>query len=116
MSPKKSAPAASPQVVAAYEKLVATIPGITYRGAALKYTSLNGHMFSMLTAAGFVSLRLPTGDRETFLKKYKTELTRQYGIVQKEYVRVPDALLRKTAQLKPWFAKSHQYVASLKPK
>jgi hypothetical protein len=112
----KPTPNASAETLALYEKLVASIKGITYRGAALKYTSLNGHMFSMLTAAGFVSLRLPDGDRETFLKKYKTELTRQYGIVQKEYVKVPDALLKKTAQLKPWFSKSHKYVASLKPK
>jgi len=112
----KPKPQAPPEVVALYEKLVASIKGITYRGAALKYTSLNGHMFSMLTAAGFVSLRLPEGVREAFLKKYKTELTRQYGIVQKEYVKVPNALLKKTAELKPWFVKSHKYVASLKPK
>ena len=39
-----------------------------------------------------------------------------YGIIQKEYVSVPDALLDDTERLAPWFAMSHDYVAGLKPK
>ena len=40
----------------------------------------------------------------------------QYGIVQKEYAVVPDSLLKKTAELKPYFDKSYEYADSLKPK
>ena len=43
-------------------------------------------------------------------------LSVQYGIVQKEYVEVPDALLGKTAELKKYFAVSYDYVSGLKPK
>ena len=99
-----------------YEKLVATIPGVPRKGAAVPYTSVNGHMFSYLSKRGTLSLRLPEQTREEFLKKYKTTLTKQYGIVQKEYVEVPDALLKKTSELKKYFALSFSYVSSLKPK
>jgi hypothetical protein len=102
--------------LALYEKLVATIPGVTRKGATVPYTSLNGHMFSYLTKEGTVALRLPTEEREAFLKKYKTTLCKAYGVVQKEYVAVPDALLRKPSELKKFFAVSHRYVGSLKPK
>jgi len=39
-----------------------------------------------------------------------------YGIVQKEYVTVPDALLAKTNELKKYLDVSYEYVKSLKPK
>jgi hypothetical protein len=73
-----------------YEKLVATNPNIERKGATVPYTSLNGHMFSYLSKEGKLALRLPAGEREAFLKKYKTKLCEAYGIVQKEYVVVPD--------------------------
>ncbi len=99
-----------------YEKLVATNPKVERKGATVPYTSLNGHMFSYLAKSGALALRLPEGVRETFLKKYKTTLCREYGVVQKEYAMVPDELLRKTKTLKTYFDASYAYVASLKPK
>jgi hypothetical protein len=99
-----------------YEKLVATIPGVERKGAAMPYTSLNGHMFSFLTGAGKLALRLPSEARAAFLKKYKTTLCEQHGVVLEEYVVVPDALLTRTRELKKFFDLSHTYVASLKPK
>src|SRR5689334_10498944 len=99
-----------------YEKLVATLPGVPRKGATVPYTSENGHMFSYLSKTGKLSLRLPQEAREAFLTKYKTTLSQQYGVVQKEYVEVPDALLKKTSELKKSFAVSYAYVSSLKPK
>lgn len=54
--------------------------------------------------------------REAFLVKYKTRLSEQHGVVQKEYVEVPDVLLKKPSELKTYFAQSLAYVESLKPK
>jgi hypothetical protein len=102
--------------LALYEKLIATFPGIERKGATMPYTSLNGHMFSYLGKTGTLALRLPEAARDAFLARYQTTLCKQYGIVQKEYVEVPDALLQKTAELKKHFAESVKYVASLKPK
>src|SRR5262244_1894292 len=95
-----------------YEKLVATLPDVSRKGATVPYTSVNGHMFSYLSKTGTLALRLPAEARDAFLKKYKTTLCEQYGVVQKEYVEVPDALLKKTSELKEYFALSFAYVSS----
>jgi TfoX/Sxy family transcriptional regulator of competence genes len=102
--------------LALYEKLVATNPKVERKGATMPYTSLNGHMFSLLTKEGWLALRLPSEAREAFLKKYQTKLCVQYGTVMKEYVEVPDALLKKTQELRKYFDQSYAYVGSLKPK
>lgn len=109
-------PAAPPDKVDLYDKLIKTHPRIERQGASIPYTSLNGHMFSYLSASGSLALRLPEDAREAFLKKYKTTLSKAYGVVQKEYVTVPDALLKKTAELKPYLVLSYDYVTTLKPK
>jgi hypothetical protein len=99
-----------------YEKLVATIPEIEHKGAANPYTSLNGHMFTYLNPSGTLALRLPKEEREKFLKKYKTTLFEAYGAVMKEYVTVPDSLLKNTKALQLYFRMSYEYIGTLKPK
>ena len=99
-----------------YEKLVATIPTLKRKGKTMPYTSLNGHMFSFLTKEGVLALRLLTEVREQFIKYFETELCVQYGRVMKEYVVVPDELIRQTERLKEYFDLSFEYVSSLKPK
>jgi TfoX/Sxy family transcriptional regulator of competence genes len=108
--------AAPTNKLALYEKLVATLPGVERKGAAMPYTSVNGHMFSFLTPAGKLALRLPSEERDAFLKKHKTKLCEQHGTVMKEYVEVPDSLLTRTQDLKKHFESSFAYVKSLKPK
>lgn len=99
-----------------YENLVATNPSVTRKGSTVPYTSLNGHMFSYLSKQGKLALRLPPAEREAFLKKYKAKLCEAYGVVQPEYVEVPDSLLSSTGELKKFFDCSYAYVGSLKPK
>jgi hypothetical protein len=102
--------------LALYEKVLAAVPGVERKGDTVPYSSRNGHMFTYLSKAGVMALRLPEKDREAFLKKYASRLCTQYGIVQKEYVEVPDTLLRKTAELKKYVEMSFSYVGELKPK
>jgi len=99
-----------------YEKLVATNPNVRRKGKTMPYTSVNGHMFSLLDKEGKLGLRLPKEEREAFLVEFKTEPFIQYGAVMKEYVVVPDGLLKKTDVLKKYFEMSYEYVSSLKPK
>jgi hypothetical protein len=101
---------------ALYEKLVATHPHAELKGDTIPYTSLNGHMYSFLSKQDELALKLPEEERAKFITKYQTRLAENYGIVQKEFVVVPDALLSKTSQLKPYFAMGYDYVSSLKPK
>jgi hypothetical protein len=115
-----SSPKKSPipiEKIALYEKLLGTIPGIERKGADNPYTSLNGNMFSLLLGpTGRMALRLSGDDREQFLKKYKTSLFEAYGAVMKEYVAVPDSLLRNTRELQKYLALSYAYTKTLKPK
>lgn len=104
------------RALALYVEVIGLMPGVDRKGDTVPYTSLNGHMFSALHKDGSVALRLPTAEREAFLRKYKTTLASHYGMVQPEYVVVPDALLAKTKQLHRFFEISRGYVESLKPK
>jgi hypothetical protein len=116
MSPKKAEPAMPAEKLALYERVVASVPGVERKGAKVPYTSLNGNMFSYLDADGTMVLRLSAADRQQFLERYATRLHTAYGVVQKEYVDVPDALLRDTDALSGYFAMSYAYAKSLKPK
>ena len=111
--PEKEFP---PEKLVLYEAIVATIPEIPRRGDTVPYTSFNGNMFSYLNAEGMMAMRMPPGDREAFLTKYGTKLFEAYGIIQKEYVTVPDSLLANTVELRPYFSASYEYCKSLKPK
>lgn len=116
MSTKKKSRIA-PEKIAQYDKLVATIPEIERKGADNPYTSINGNMFSLLHSPdGQLALRLSEDEREKFLKKYKTTLFAAYGVVMKEYVAVPDALLAKTKELQKYLAMSYAYAKTLRPK
>lgn len=99
-----------------YEKLVASNPKVVRKGKAMPYTSLNGHMFSFITAEHQVALRLSAKDREAFLEKYKSAICEQHGRVMKEYVLVPHSLLKKTDELTEYFDQSFACISSLKPK
>ena len=116
MTPPKKSPIPA-EKVALYEKAVATLPGVERKGADNAYTSLNGNMFSLLSAVTeSMALRLPNEEREAFLKKYKSKLFEAYGAVMKEYVTVPDALLKNTKELQKYMVLSYEYAKTLKPK
>ena len=105
-----------PDKLEAYDELIATVPEIERKGVSMPYTSANGHMFSHLSKEGSMGLRLPKEDREVFLKKYDTTLYEQHGAIMKEYVTVPDELLKDTDEMKVYLEISYTYVKSLKPK
>ena len=111
-----AAPSAPADRVEAYNRLVAAVPEVQRKGASMPYTSVNGNMFSYLDASGSLALRLSGPDRATFIGRFSTHLHEAYGIVQREYVAVPDALLGDTERLLPWFRSSLEYAQSLKPK
>jgi hypothetical protein len=99
-----------------FDQLVTAHPDAERKGDTVPYTSLNGNMYSYFSKDGFLALRLPPDARAAFIEKYNTTLVTAYGIVQKEYVVVPDSLLTETNELMQWFDKSYAYVSALKPK
>ena len=110
------APAAPADRVAAYERLVAAVAGLERRGATMPYTAVNGNMFSYLDASGGMALRLGVVERARFIERFNTRLHEAYGIVQKEYVTVPPALLDDTEAFVPYLEASFAYARSLRPK
>jgi TfoX/Sxy family transcriptional regulator of competence genes len=113
---KSKKTAATDPKVALYEKLIATIPGLERKGDANPYTAINGNMFTLLHQSSRLAIRLPDGKREEFLKKYNTTLFEAYGVVMKEYVAVPDAMLKNTKELKKYLEFSYEYAETLKAK
>jgi TfoX/Sxy family transcriptional regulator of competence genes len=99
-----------------YDSLVETNPDIVRKGVTMPYTSVNGHMFTILSKTGSLGIRLSKDEREAFLEKYDTTLYESHGAIMKEYVTVPDDLLKQTEELKVYLDLSYQYVKSLKPK
>jgi hypothetical protein len=113
---KKDASHLPPGRLEAYERLVATVPGLERKGATMPYTSVNGHMSSFLAEDGTLALRLSSEDRARFIAEHGAALHVAHGTTMKEYLSVPDALADDVEALRPWFAAGFAYVASLKPK
>jgi TfoX/Sxy family transcriptional regulator of competence genes len=116
MNTKKEQNDLHPSNLALYDKLIKTNPDIERKGVKLPYTSFNGHMFTFLSEAGGIAIRLPKEEREAFLKKYDVRLMEAHGAIMKEYVAVPENLLKTTRELKKYLDISYEYVKTLKPK
>src|SRR5579863_1116606 len=114
MATKKSAIPA--EKLGLYEKLLATHPKIERKGDVHPYTSVNGHMFTYLDQTGTLGIRLPSSEVEPFLKKYKTAIFESYGVVKKDWVRVPAELVAKTKELAKYLDMSYESARALKPK
>ena len=99
-----------------YEALVATHSDIERKGKSSPYTSINGNMFTVLSADSVLGMRLGAADREAFVETFGTGLYEAHGTVMKEYVAVPSELLAHTQKLASYLAKSYDYARGLKPK
>ena len=116
MSAKKENNDIPSDSLALYDELIKTNPGIERKGVKLPYTSFNGHMFTFLSESGILAIRLPENERVSFLKKYSSALMESQGTIMKEYVAVPESLLKDTRELKKYLDMSYEYVKTLKPK
>ncbi|MFO1031988.1 MAG: hypothetical protein U1F60_13000 [Planctomycetota bacterium] len=94
------------RVLQIYERMVGSQPGIEVKGASTRYTSMNGNMFSFVTAEGGIALRLGEADGAVFRADHGTAEVVQHGATLRGYVLVPAALLAQPAELAKWFAAS----------
>jgi TfoX/Sxy family transcriptional regulator of competence genes len=99
-----------------YDRLIATNPAIERKGVTMPYTAVNGNMFTYLSPEGRLAIRLPKAEREQFLEQYATTLHEAHGTTLKEYVTIPEDLLKDTNTLKRYLDMSYEYVKTLKPK
>ena len=115
MPTKKNNPIPSDKVEF-YQKLIDTVAEIELKGSTMPYTSHNGHMFSFLDKEGKLALRLSKEDRENIISQFNSSLFKAHGTVLKEYVEVPEEMLKDTQLLSTYLQKSFNYMATLKPK
>ncbi len=102
--------------LALYRQLIDAHPEIELRGGLkLPYTSHQGNMFSQLTKAGVLGLRMGKAERAAFMAEFDGDLLETYGTIMKEYVAVPDHLLEDTQRLLPYLEQSYAYAKTLKP-
>ncbi len=117
MAAKKKEFITEPKVLAAYKKMIEGEPDVEWKGATHPYTSLNGNMYSMISKANEIGIRLSKEDQQAFMKKYDAGLFEGVpGYFMKDYVAIPASLHTNTRALRTWFRKSFTYVSSLKPK
>lgn len=102
--------------LAAYEGLIAGVADIERKGATMPYTSLNGNMFSFLSADGVLAFRFSKAARDSFLAAYPGSEVEQHGRVMKDYVAIPDSVLEDGDELRRMFETSVAEARTLKPK
>src|SRR4029077_12490137 len=77
---------------------------------------VNGNMFMGLFQESMI-LRLPTGPRGEFLNDHGAKIFEPIaGRPMREYVEVPQAVMRDNKKLTAWVSRAYEYGASLKPK
>lgn len=102
-----------------YERLIDAVAGVEAKSNfGSGYTAINGNMYSMISKHGVVGIRLPEPERTAFIERYDTALFRADPAwpPAKEYVAVPDHLLRDTDTLAPYLRRSYEYALTLRPK
>lgn len=101
-----------PKILAIYEKMVASQPGVERKGKANPYTSMNGNMYSFITKEGEIALRLPEDVRE----RMRAQPVIQYGAVMRGYAAVPKSKMSRPAELAKLFAQCVAYAKTLPAK
>ena len=76
---------------------------------------INGNLFAGLFEDS-MTLRLPEADREVFLKLKGAARFEPMGRVMREYVLVPQTMLKKKSELQKWLERALDYAASLPKK
>ena len=102
--------------LAVYDSIIERIPEITRKGKTMPYTSANGYMFSQLNKDGQLGIRLPKEAAEEFKKTHNTTDFKSYGAVMKDYVLVPESIVKNKQLIATYLEVSYNYVMSLKPK
>jgi hypothetical protein len=107
---------ADPDVLAAFDAMIAAAPGVERKGAATPYVSINGNMYAMVSKAGVIGIRLGKDDLAAFMAAGGEPFEGTPGFINKEYGGVPTAMLGDTKSLKGWFKASYAFASALKPK
>lgn len=99
-----------------YDALVDKTQRFSRKGKSVPHTSANGYMFSFINKEGQFGIRLSKASQELFKAKYESDIFLSHGSVMKDYVLVPNSLLRNSDELLPYLEESFDFVMSLPSK
>jgi hypothetical protein len=103
--------------LAHFTRLIGSHPDMDLKGGGkMRYTSMNGNMYTILGKTGECGLRMSKEDGAEFMATFKAGPLSQYGAVLKGYVQIPSEVLPDTEALLPWLEKSHEWAKTLQPK
>jgi len=101
---------------ARYDSIVAQCEGIERKGKTVPYTSVNGHMFSLLNKNGELGFRFSKQVQEQYFKKYNTTYLMSHGAKMNGYILVTEEMFSDINQLVNLLKESHAYIQTLDPK
>lgn len=105
------------EALARYEEIVAEYPDLTVKGAANKYTSMNGNMFSFLDKdTSTLCVRFSEADKKAYNEEHGTSDVISYNSVMRGYVYVTPEIFADDARLRDLFKQSVEHAKTLKPK
>ena len=103
--------------LALFDRAVTLNGNFERKGKTVPYTSVNGHMFSILNKEGELGVRLSKEAGERFLQAHRDSGSfHSHGATMRGYVLVPQAMLKDSQALAVLLEEGHQYVLSLPPK
>lgn len=102
--------------LAIYDAIIAQCTDFQRKGKTMPYTSANGYMFTLLNKDAEIGIRLSKSDQVEFKEKYNATEYRSYNAIMRDYVRVPNELLKDMDLIAKYMQKGFKYVMSLKPK
>jgi hypothetical protein len=105
-----------PKVLAAFEAMIAAVPGVERKGAAMPYVSVNGNMYAMISKTNVIGIRLGKDDLAAFMAAGGQPFEGTPGFINTEYGGVPASMLSNSRMLGKWFKASHAFASGLKPK
>jgi hypothetical protein len=105
-----------PEVLEAFDTMIAAVKGVERKGKTMPYVSINGNMFGMINHADVIGIRLSDRDKAAFLLIGATPFEGTPGYINKDYLSVPAALHGDSKALQTWFRLSYSYASRLKPK
>ena len=86
------------------------------KGKNNPYTSMNGHMYSMVTKEGQVAIRISKEGRAQYMVEVNPTEVVTYNTIMKEYIEISDEMLKDQKVVLSLLDQSIAYIKTLKPK
>ncbi len=99
-----------------YDELIAKSERFKRKGKTMPYTSSNGYMFTLFNKEDDIGIRLSKESQAKFIADYGSGPYFSHGATMKDYVKVPEKMLKDLDYLSKYIEESFDFVNSLPPK